>query len=192
MCALEDESGKDVVRRFPVDQMSRDAAILIPLYRSVEGEMHVVLVRRSEGGIHGGQLAFPGGKHEKRDMSMMDTALREAREEIGLETKMVKIIVHLPIVETKTTEFRVFPFLAGLAAPGKWCRSEREVTEIIDVKLSDLAQPEAHDREIEHFPTWPEPREISFYRVGPYRLWGLSYRILQPLIPSLLAGEWPI
>ena len=42
------------------------------------------------------------------------------------------------------------------------------------------------------FEPWPEPRLIEFYRVGPHRLWGASYRILQPLLPRLLAGEWTL
>ena len=172
--------------------MSQDAAILIPLYRNADGELHLVLIRRNEGGVHGGQLAFPGGKRNEMDASMMDTALREAHEEIGLEAKMIEMIVHLPAVDTNTTGFRVFPFLASLAFPGPWRRSEQEVAEIIDVQLSDLARLEAHGKAIEQFPTWPEPREVPFYKIGSYRLWGLSYRIIQPLIPGLLAGEWPI
>lgn len=123
---------------------------------------------------------------------MMETALRKAHEEIGLEARMIELIVHLPPAETKTTGFRVFPFLAGLAVPGPWCCTEREVMEIIDVKLSDLGRPEAHGTGLEHFPTWPESKEVPFFRIGPYRLWGVSYRILESLLPGLLAGEWPI
>jgi hypothetical protein len=45
---------------------------------------------------------------------------------------------------------------------------------------------------MERFPQWPDPVRIAFYRVGPHRLWGLSYRILHPVLPRLLAGEWPL
>jgi 8-oxo-dGTP pyrophosphatase MutT (NUDIX family) len=61
-----------------------DAAILIPVYRSKDGELHIVMILRNPGGIHGGQVAFPGGKHDPEDETMLDTALREAREELGL------------------------------------------------------------------------------------------------------------
>lgn len=172
--------------------MTRDAAILVPVYRSAEGELRVVLVRRSAAGVHGGQLAFPGGKPDPADGSLLETALREAREEMGLSRDSIEILAHLAAVETKTTGFRVFPFLARLAAPGQWRACEREIAEILDVRVNDLARPEAHGTAIEQFPTWPEPQEIAFYRVGRYRLWGLSYRVLQPLIPRLLAGEWRV
>lgn len=172
--------------------VSRDAAVLIPLYRSTDGDLHLILIRRADGGVHGGQLAFPGGKPEPGDASMRETALREAREEIGLGPELIEIIGELPAVETKTTGFRVVPFLARVLAPGRWRACEREIAEIIDVRLSDLTLPQAHGTAIEQFPTWPAPQEIPFYRVGAYRLWGFSYRVLHPLLPRLLANEWRI
>jgi len=171
---------------------TREAAILIPVFRAPDGALHVVLVRRSDVGVHGGQLAFPGGKRDPADGSMLETALREAQEEIGLGSGLIEVIAHLPAAETKTTGFRVFPFLARVVAPGRWRACEREIAEIIDVLLSDLTRPGAHGSAIEQFPTWPAPQEVPFYRIGPHRLWGLSYRVLHPLIPRLLAGEWPV
>lgn len=170
----------------------RDAAVLVPVYRSANGELHLVLVRRSDGGVHGGQLAFPGGKPEPGDASLRETALRETREEIALGPEHIEIIEELTPVETKTTGFRVVPFLARVLAPGQWRPCEREIAEIIDVRLTDLALPDAHSTAVEQFPTWPAPQEVPFYRIGPYRLWGFSYRVLHPLLPRLLANEWQI
>lgn len=169
-----------------------DAAVLVPVYRSAGGELRLVLVRRSEGGVHGGHLAFPGGKRDGSDKSLRETALREAWEEVGIAAETVEVIAELPIVDARTTGYRVHPFLGRLLSPGQWRRSEREIAEVIDVSLGDLTRPDAHDRIIEQFPSWAEPRDVPFYRVGRYRLWGLSYRILHPLIPRLLAGEWSV
>lgn len=170
----------------------RDAAILVPVYRGADGELHVVLIRRSEAGVHGGQLAFPGGKRDPADGSILDTALREGREEIGLDAERLEILATLPAVETRTTGFRVYPFLARVTAPRPWRPCAREIAEIIDLRLSELTRPDAHGIAIEQFPTWPAPQEVPFYRVGAYRLWGFSYRVLHPLMPRLLAGEWQI
>jgi hypothetical protein len=65
-----------------------DAAVLVPLYRDDGGELRVVLVRRADYGVHGGQIAFPGGKREPGDRTLVDTALLAANKRIvnlGLE-----------------------------------------------------------------------------------------------------------
>jgi 8-oxo-dGTP pyrophosphatase MutT (NUDIX family) len=170
----------------------QDAAVLIPVYRSGDGELRIVMVLRTPGGVHGGQVAFPGGKRDHSDLSMLETALREAREEVGLTTDRVEVLAHLPPIATRTTGYRVYPFLARIIPPIQWQRAEREIADIIDVSLSELGRPEAHGTAIEPFSTWQESAEVSFYRVGPHRLWGLSYRILDPLIPRLIAGEWEV
>jgi 8-oxo-dGTP pyrophosphatase MutT (NUDIX family) len=54
-----------------------DAAALVPVYRAGDGGLRMILIRRSEGGVYGGQVSFPGGKREPQDRFMSDTALRE-------------------------------------------------------------------------------------------------------------------
>jgi 8-oxo-dGTP pyrophosphatase MutT (NUDIX family) len=169
-----------------------EAAALVPVYRDDDGELQLVLVRRAEGGIHGGQLALPGGKHDARDHSMLDTALREAWEEIGLARERIQVLAQLPPAETRTTGFRILPFLARIVRPAQWLPDAREVAEIIEVRLSELTRPGAHAEEIKQLPSWPAPRPTPVYRVGPYQLWGVTYRIVDPLLPRLLAGEWDI
>jgi 8-oxo-dGTP pyrophosphatase MutT (NUDIX family) len=169
-----------------------DAAILIPVYRSKDRELHIVMILRNPGGVHGGQVAFPGGKRDPDDETMIDTALREAREELGLIVEPDDVLTELPVTQTRTTGYRVFPYLARITVPDRWCVAEREIAEILDVKLNDLTRPGAHDKMIDRFPTWQKAEQVSFYQVGPYRLWGLSYRILHPVIPRLVAGEWDV
>lgn len=86
----------------------------------------------------------------------------------------------------------MFPYLAHIRVPDRWQIAVREIAEIIDVKLSDLLRPDGHAKMIDRFPTWQPPEQVSFYRVGSYRLWGLSYRILHPVIPRLMEGEWDV
>ena len=169
-----------------------DAAVLIPVYRSQDGELHIVMILRNSGGVHGGQIAFPGGKHDPEDETMLDTALREVREELGLIVERNDVLAELPMEQTRTTGYRVFPFLARIAVPDRWQIAEREIAEIVDVKLTDLTRPDAHDKMIGRFPTWEKAQQVSFYRIGEHRLWGLSYRILQPVLARLVAGEWDV
>lgn len=143
-------------------------------------------------GIHSGQLAFPGGRVEETDASLEYTALREAEEEIGLESKNVKILAGLPEVEVRASQYRIKPFLAHIVPQEKWVIQESEVSEVINVSIAELARPESHQEEIFKLDEWPEARLIPFYRVGPYKLWGASYRIFHSLLPRLLKGEFPI
>ncbi|HTX65061.1 MAG TPA: CoA pyrophosphatase [Opitutaceae bacterium] len=168
------------------------SAVLVPVFRRADGELCVVLVRRAEGGLHGGELGFPGGKCEPADASPRDTALREAREEVGLAPGGVEILEELPAVDTLTTGYLIFPFLGRVAAPAAWHPDADEIAEVLEVPVNDLARPAARGEDVAHFPTWPAPKRISFFKVGGHRLWGASYRILQPVLPRLLAGEWRV
>jgi 8-oxo-dGTP pyrophosphatase MutT (NUDIX family) len=170
-----------------------ESAVLAPLYRDADGRLRLVFIRRSPFGRHGGQIAFPGGRREPEDPDLLTTALREAEEEIGLARQSVDVLATLPIVDTAATGFRVAPFLGRLNGPPPiWRRQETEIDEILEVPLEDLTRPDAHAVETWQLPGWPSAREIPYYRIGPYKLWGATYKIVEPLIPRLLAGEWPV
>lgn len=173
------------------------AAVLVPIYRDLDGELRLVLVRRTDHGIHGGQIAFPGGKRIPEDNTLVDTAIREAREEIGIPAGAIEILEHLPVMETRTTGFRIYPFLARVVPPKEWRLEEQEVAEVLAVRIRDLSLPEVCGEELRHFPVRSdpgriEPQRICFFRIGPHKLWGATYRILNPLIPRLVAGEWSV
>jgi len=175
-----------------VIQKLRDAGVMVPLYRDHAGDLRLVLIRRTEGGIHGGQLAFPGGKRDPGDASALDGALRETREEIGLAPEAIEVLEQLPVFETRTTGFRIHPFLARIARPRAWITAPGEVEEVLEPRIQDLADPEAHGETDMKLPAWPQSARVAFYRVGPYMLWGASYRIFHPLLPRIVAGEWKV
>src|SRR5262245_46365268 len=139
-----------------------DSAVVIPIYRAHDGELHIVMILRNPGGVHGGQVGFPGGKHDPRDETMLDTALRELREELGVSIAPENVLAELPMEQTRTTGYRVFPYLARITVPEQWRIAEREIAELIDVKLSELTRPGAHDKMIERFPTWQKAQQVSY------------------------------
>jgi 8-oxo-dGTP pyrophosphatase MutT (NUDIX family) len=175
---------------FPIPKNLRDSAVLVPIFEDAAGELHVVMVRRSNHGVHGGQLAFPGGKHEPTDASLLATALREAEEEVGLAPANVEVLAELPTVDLPSG-FRITPYLGKIKRPDVWQWQQREVEEVLEIPLRHLADPAQHVEEEWNFPGWPGPRRVAFYRVaGGYKLWGASYRIITPLIQPLLDGKY--
>ncbi|GAB2959828.1 CoA pyrophosphatase [Hymenobacter coalescens] len=170
----------------------RAAAVLVPVYRDDAGELRLVLLLRSNFGVHGGQLAFPGGKQDPEDASLLDTALREAEEEVYLPRAAVQVLAELPVISTITTGYRVAPFLGRITRPAVWRWLEREVVEVLEVRVADLLDPARHFTEEWQLDGWPRPAPVSFIRLGEHKLWGLSYRIVRGLLPRLQAGEWAI
>ena len=167
-----------------------DSAVLIPLFRDPEGTLRIVFVERSQGGIHGGQIAFPGGKRDHNDSSLLETALRETKEEIGLEYSKIKIIDQLEPVETLTTGFRIFPFLAKIEPPVEWKYCAKEIKNVITAEVKMFVNSVYHGTEFITLPGKDTSIEISFYRLENYKIWGATYRILKPLIPQLISGKW--
>ena len=167
-----------------------DSAVLAPVYRDPHDRLRLVFIRRSPHGVHGGQIAFPGGRREPQDSDLLATALREAHEEVGLDPSSVDVLTALPVIETMATGFRVAPFLGRLnGPPPTWRRQETEIEEILDVPIDDFIRPEAHAVEEWQLPGWPEPRPIPFYRIGPYKLWGATYRIVGSIRDYLASHE---
>lgn len=173
----------------PAPRPLRDAAVLVPCYRDGEGTVRIVLVLRTSGGQHGDQIALPGGKRDPGDPSLRATALREAWEEIGLAPDAVEVLAELPVLETRTTGYRIAPFLGRITRPAVWAPDPREVAEVLEPRVDDLLDPAAHGESVERFAGWSEPRRIAFYRIGPHRLWGATYRILSPLLEPLRNGS---
>jgi 8-oxo-dGTP pyrophosphatase MutT (NUDIX family) len=169
------------------------SAVLIPIFRDPGNDLRVVLVVRASGGLHGGQVALPGGKHEPNDNSVLDTALRETEEEIGLRRKEVDVLAALAPIDARTTSFRVYPFLARVAPATRWRTSAAEVSDVITPRVIDLADRASRSMRTLSFPGWEEPRRIECVPLAAgLPLWGLTLRLLDGVVPRLMAGEWPL
>jgi len=169
------------------------SAVLVPVFRDDENELRVVLVARGSAGVHGDQLGLPGGRHEPGDASLLATALRETEEEIGLAPTEVDVVAELEPVDTHTTGFRVHPYLARIQPPARWRLAPGEIAGVVTPLLSTLTDPLARRRQTFSFPSWPEPRTVDCVALEEGQLlWGLTLRLLDGIVPRMLAGEWPL
>lgn len=162
---------------------SRDAAVLIAVFED-GGESHIVLTKRPETmPSHRGEIAFPGGKRDPGDPSLEAAALREAKEEVGLEPASVDVIAQLDSLGTVATQFTIAPFVGLLTAPPLLVPEPHEVVDAFAVPVSELLDPEAYHEERWHlFGDW---RSMAFFDLPGETVWGATARILTRFLERL-------
>ncbi len=160
------------------------AAVLVPLFKKGE-DCHLLFTKRSDRvKYHKGEISFPGGVVDEEDLELINTALREAHEEIGLKKSDVQIVGILDDIVT-ITQFIVTPIVGLFPYPYPFNVSEVEIAELIEVPLSFLLDEASFsEREIIR----GGQREVVYaYQYGKHIIWGATARILKQfleLIPS--------
>jgi 8-oxo-dGTP pyrophosphatase MutT (NUDIX family) len=162
------------------------SGVLIPLFFK-GGQFHVLFARRSdEVNFHKGQICFPGGTRQPYDSSLLQTGLREAKEEIGLKAKDVEILGELADSATRTTGYVISPFVAFIPYPYPFKLNHKEVEQVFSIPLSALMN-EANFRQ-DYYPTENKSGPGYAYEYGGHIIWGATARILKQLI-ELLCSE---
>jgi 8-oxo-dGTP pyrophosphatase MutT (NUDIX family) len=161
---------------------TRAAAVLVPIVQR-EDDLYLVFIRRSDHvESHRGQVAFPGGRVDPTDTTLLHTALREAHEEVGIEPEVVDVLGGFPTMSTVSSGMRVAPFVGLLRRPVDYRIQEAEVAEVFEVPLQALVDPRYQgqyewrrdkDRPSSNFPA-------IFY--SGQTIWGLTLRITENLL----------
>lgn len=162
----------------------REAAVLVPLVR--RGDVpHILFTKRPTTlRHHAGQYSFPGGSRDAEDASPLHTALRETREELGIDVSGVRVLGALDEVPT-TTDFRIQPFVGVLPEGLEYRPNPGEVEFILEVPLPELMNPAI--RRTERRSARGVEYEVDFYTYGTHVIWGATGRILRNLL-RLTAG----
>ena len=120
---------------------SKHAAVLVPLVTRGR-ELSVIYTRRSDRlASHRGQVAFPGGRFDRRDVNLLATALRETHEEVGIAPDRVEALGSFEGRATRSTNIFVTPFVGIVHPPFELRPDPKEVAEIFEVPLSALTAP---------------------------------------------------
>ena len=166
--------------------------MLAPVFRDADDVLRILLLLRTDHGVHGGQLGLPGGRPEPGDRDFLATALREAEEEVGLRSEQVEILAALDPLETTVTGWRVYPFLGLVPADVEWRIQPDEVVKLLTPAVEMLGDPAVRSRLLFTSAHFQEPLEVEGIDVEGHVLWGMTLRLLDDLVPRLLAGEWQI
>jgi len=160
----------------------RAAAVLVPIVQR-ESDLHLVFIRRSDAvESHRGQVAFPGGRVDPTDATLLHTALREAHEEVGIAPHLVDVLGGFPTMSTVSSGMQVAPFVGIVTAPFDYRIQQSEVAEVFEVPLHALSDAKYRgtyewkrdkDRPSSNFPA-------IFY--AGQTIWGLTLRITENVL----------
>lgn len=164
------------------DEELTAASVLFPIVLRPSGASVLLTQRTAHLKDHPGQISFPGGRFEPQDGSPAETALREAREEIGLASRHIEILGYLPEYRTGTG-FRVTPVVAAVKPPFDLSPEPGEVAEIFEVPFSFLMDAANHQQHSQHYRG--KLRHYYAMPYGEYFIWGATAGIIVTLAKAL-------
>jgi 8-oxo-dGTP pyrophosphatase MutT (NUDIX family) len=175
------------------DSLTMPRAAVAAVLREGREGAEVLLIRRAEreGDPWSGHMAFPGGRHDPRDVDLRATAVRETREEIGLDldadARLLGRLADLPaIARGRRTGLVIAPFVFALEREAPFTFDAREVAEALWAPLAPLARGEGAgmlDYELEGYMV-----KLPMWNVQGRVVWGLTHRMLSTLF-EVLRGE---
>jgi 8-oxo-dGTP pyrophosphatase MutT (NUDIX family) len=191
-----DPSEMDAVADASRQPITHRSAVLVALFEE-GGETHVVLTRRSlQLRLHRGEIALPGGRSDAGE-TPIETALREAREEVGIVESSVEVVGWLNPIVTYAAGSAIWPVVGLLRERPTMVVDAAEVARAFTVSLSELLEPGAFLEE-----RWRRDLSrpgsdlegylpIQIYRVPGDLVWGATARVLTELLCIVTAVDWP-
>ena len=160
----------------------RNSAVLIPLISNNQ-DIQIILTQRSNNlPSHAGQISFPGGKVDLKDESPVDTAYREANEEIGLSREKIEHLGYLDVTTTGTN-FMILPVVASISSNFVPKLNNDEVESLVYLPLNFIA--DTNNLQLMNKEINGENRTFFVYEYDNYFIWGATARLLKALSERL-------
>jgi 8-oxo-dGTP pyrophosphatase MutT (NUDIX family) len=157
-----------------------EAAVLVPMHGWPDNPGLVFTERRSDLKRHAGEISFPGGRRDEGE-ELLDTALREAEEEIGLSRERVEVVGALPPIGTFVTNYKVHPFVGLIGEGMRFEPNPAEVESVLVASLDDLESAFEKRRLVRR----GVPIKTDTYLIGDHLIWGATARILALLLERI-------
>ncbi|MCF7811950.1 CoA pyrophosphatase [bacterium] len=151
------------------------AAVMIALYRENEQWRFPLIKRAEDDFAHSGQIGLPGGKMEPGE-TIIETALRETEEEIGIKPEFIKVIGQLTELQIPVSSFLVHPVVGVMNCKPEWILECKEVDEVFTVSLDDVCNPDLVKSEMRRFKRGPV--KVPYFRLYGHKVWGATAMIL--------------
>jgi len=159
---------------------AKQSGVLLLLF-PMDDRLYLCFIRRSENmKVHGGQIAFPGGRYEITDRNLIHTAVRETQEEIGLHPEKIKILGELTPLYVSVSNFYIKPVVGWYKSQPEFSVNTDEVTELITLPLDDLADGNASG--IRNIETESGELSVPCYMVNGHTIWGATAMILSEFL----------
>ncbi|MBK9290788.1 MAG: CoA pyrophosphatase [Bacteroidetes bacterium] len=168
----------------PTTEAPRQGAVLIGLFPDGDDIFTMMIRRAVYDGVHSGQIAFPGGRREPSDHDLIQTALREAAEEVGIDQKQVVVAGTLSSLYIPPSNFVVLPVVAFLNSTPELRIQEEEVNEAFFVSVRQLANPD-NCRLTPIILSSGITLEAPSYTIGDKIIWGATAMIISELLQLL-------
>lgn len=171
----------------PADAMTmtthgdKRSAVLIPISGWPDDPVAVFTERHAEMSRHAGEISFPGGRPDPDDPSLIETALREAQEEVSLDPAVVTIVGALPPTGTFVTGYAIYPFVGAIPQDTELHANPSEVETLLRFRLADLSSAFEMRRLVRR----GIPFRTPTYPMGDHLIWGATARILMELLSRL-------
>ena len=181
-------SSDRMVKNFPKvpGDDARIAAVLVLLY-PYKGAIHTILMQRHDYvGVHGGQISFPGGKKEPMDEDIIQTAIREAKEETGVDPSAISVIGTLTPLFIPVSNMLVTPVVGWTDQRPAFTHQPKEVVFLIDVDIRRLLDPVIVKTKL--LEIRGELLNVRYFDYEGNVIWGATAMILHELLTILRRG----
>ncbi|MES2798351.1 MAG: CoA pyrophosphatase [Bacteroidota bacterium] len=162
---------------------TKKSAVLILFYPFESGINIPLILRPPYDGMHGGQVAFPGGRNEKTDENLIRTALREAQEEIGIRIADVSILGQLSELYIPPSNFLVQPVVGFMHSRPTFYPDPKEVDTVFEISLEQLINPNIVSEEILN--VRGVEVEAPIYAFQNHKVWGATAMMIAELLMVL-------
>ena len=172
----EEENAKIQFEQTP----PRICAVMIAIYQDAQQLILPMMLRPTKSRAHPGQISFPGGKREEQDQDLIETAIRETEEEIGVSVSRANVIGSLTPVYIPPSNSLVTPIIGFLEGKPSYTPAPDEVDRVLDVKIEDLRNP-VNRKAKKVILTNGEYFNMPAFAVNDVFIWGGTARMIMEL-----------